>query len=592
MEISRHDLIGAIKDKVHSTLPKCFEALEKAKLDMNRVDKVALVGGSTMIPYVQQIVAKELLEGNTSKLVSPLPRDPTTSVAMGAAIKAATYGTTHIADDRRFQIMLKSYNSTQEVRHTVYGSVHSLDDELDLSEGTVEIEDISVASYNEETNLGKNGHFRFRGVPLTQNALNNFDLIVRGERAVEIGRIPIVIQHSLDIQPLPTDIGGGEPLAKAWRLEVVGRKGRLEKFDLLEEGTPVPATRTYDFITTDQTGKVRIALFEEDRLIREILVEVPTSLPVDSAVNLNIRCDEKYFITVDGNIPDAPGIEFHVEIEPPPPPPIPTTEDVEELRLEFEGAVEYIKNPDRQGRLWTEFQKTYDDIQEAFSNQDEPKLRQRVPELAALVAQALEPELEDRLEPPKEKFDELVRELNTMLLMSSLMADKIPNITELREAIETHRQLGEESYAKKDQIGYKEAFKGLAAIYQAIAQAIEDEIGGPGPGPGPDPVIQARGIVVNLQRKHQQLARNPNFRLKPDWRGASEWLEDVNDELVAIGEEIRTLEPLIFQEPERVTRQGLALQHRLENLEMRVLEGPPSPPEVPEGTVGKRKGEK
>ena len=69
------------KDLFDSTLEPVRKALKDAKLDKKDIDKVLLVGGSTRIPYIQELVKKELGQ-EPSKGVNP-----DEVVAMGAAIQ-------------------------------------------------------------------------------------------------------------------------------------------------------------------------------------------------------------------------------------------------------------------------------------------------------------------------------------------------------------------------------------------------------------------------------------------------------------------------------------------------------------------------
>ncbi len=68
-------------DLFESTLEPVRKALKDAKLKAKDIDKVLLVGGSTRIPYIQELVKKEL-EQDPSKGVNP-----DECVAMGAAIQ-------------------------------------------------------------------------------------------------------------------------------------------------------------------------------------------------------------------------------------------------------------------------------------------------------------------------------------------------------------------------------------------------------------------------------------------------------------------------------------------------------------------------
>ena len=70
-----------ISDLVESTLEPVRKAMKDAKLSKKDIDKVLLVGGSTRIPCVQELVKKEL-EKEPSKEVNP-----DEVVAMGAAIQ-------------------------------------------------------------------------------------------------------------------------------------------------------------------------------------------------------------------------------------------------------------------------------------------------------------------------------------------------------------------------------------------------------------------------------------------------------------------------------------------------------------------------
>jgi molecular chaperone DnaK len=69
------------KDLFDSTLEPVRKALKDAKLDKKDIDKVILVGGSTRIPYIQDLVKKELGQEPNKSV------NPDEVVAMGAAIQ-------------------------------------------------------------------------------------------------------------------------------------------------------------------------------------------------------------------------------------------------------------------------------------------------------------------------------------------------------------------------------------------------------------------------------------------------------------------------------------------------------------------------
>ena len=81
MDITRAKFEDLIRDLVESTTEPVRKALKDAKLKASYIDKVILVGGSTRIPMVQELVKKELGK-EPSKGVNP-----DEVVAMGAAIQ-------------------------------------------------------------------------------------------------------------------------------------------------------------------------------------------------------------------------------------------------------------------------------------------------------------------------------------------------------------------------------------------------------------------------------------------------------------------------------------------------------------------------
>ncbi|MBE6146970.1 MAG: molecular chaperone DnaK [Firmicutes bacterium] len=81
MTITRAKFEELIHDLVHSTLEPVRKALKDAKLSSKDIDKIILVGGSTRIPMVQELVEKELGQKPSHEV------NPDEAVAMGAAIQ-------------------------------------------------------------------------------------------------------------------------------------------------------------------------------------------------------------------------------------------------------------------------------------------------------------------------------------------------------------------------------------------------------------------------------------------------------------------------------------------------------------------------
>ncbi len=81
LTLTRAKFEDLIRDLVESTVEPVRKALKDAKLEPKDIDKVLLVGGSTRVPMVQELVKKELGKEPSKEV------NPDEVVAMGAAIQ-------------------------------------------------------------------------------------------------------------------------------------------------------------------------------------------------------------------------------------------------------------------------------------------------------------------------------------------------------------------------------------------------------------------------------------------------------------------------------------------------------------------------
>lgn len=85
IDITRSKFEQLVEDLVQRTLKPCEKALKGAKLKKSEIDQVILVGGSTRIPKIQEVV-KDFFEKEPSKGVNP-----DEVVAIGAAIQGGVF---------------------------------------------------------------------------------------------------------------------------------------------------------------------------------------------------------------------------------------------------------------------------------------------------------------------------------------------------------------------------------------------------------------------------------------------------------------------------------------------------------------------
>jgi molecular chaperone DnaK len=82
LEITRAQFEKLIKDLAVSTLDEVDKALKDANISASDIDEVLLVGGSTRIPYIQELVAKKFGKEPRKDI------NPDEAVALGAAVQA------------------------------------------------------------------------------------------------------------------------------------------------------------------------------------------------------------------------------------------------------------------------------------------------------------------------------------------------------------------------------------------------------------------------------------------------------------------------------------------------------------------------
>lgn len=81
-EVARQEFVAAIEDLLDRTLVAIDKALDDANLQATDVDRILLVGGSTRIPAVWEMVAERMAQDPHMEI------DPDAAVALGAAVQA------------------------------------------------------------------------------------------------------------------------------------------------------------------------------------------------------------------------------------------------------------------------------------------------------------------------------------------------------------------------------------------------------------------------------------------------------------------------------------------------------------------------
>jgi molecular chaperone DnaK len=101
-------------------------------------------------------------------------------------------------------------------------------------------------------------------------------------------------------------------IAKDISLEVV-RAGRRDRRVLISRGTGLPTEVKHRFFTADQSGAVVLRILQNRVPIKTLLLQVPKDLPIGTAVELMVKCDEAMRLEARAVVA---GLELWAQVEP------------------------------------------------------------------------------------------------------------------------------------------------------------------------------------------------------------------------------------------------------------------------------------
>ena len=585
LAISREVFETLIRNHIERTIPLCWTALakafQKANITLKDIDHICLVGGSTYIPLVQQMVKDSLCSvpeappldpeqvdsilnqvpaeqreiarkliglHERARCVQPAFDEPDTCVALGAAIRAASAGLYVYDDQRQIRVELRGQGGTTKGEYSIRGQVKSLEENVSLIGGRIELQS-RESDFHLQQALSEDGRFYFKNVPLQGNVTNAFSLSLydaHDQLLAELGHT--VVQSSEH-----RDIGGTlstAVLSKPILLEGV-EQGRLTRGILLPEGTSLPTTAQFQFELIDSTGRVRFPLYQANREIKEVSVQVDPNLPKGTPIYFTIHCDEQVNLKIEGEIG---GQYFDVPIGPPALPQPPSQQDLLVLKNQFARKVDGLPAEESQPLIQM-FEAILSDILEALAAADDPKAISKTADLEGLI-KSIDLRMPD-LEPPWETFQQLLAKIEQLI---QIAADTLPDFdvaaaqSHLTEITEQARR----AYAAGDQQEYAETVEAVRSSGNSIQQQLADikgakddipieirasaqlqETGQKGTALQLFCMMQGRndlaqkigGLLRDWQQKRARVNQDPHDALR--------WCQTVNTELAKIFRELR-----------------------------------------------------
>ncbi|RMG22388.1 MAG: hypothetical protein D6732_25865 [Methanobacteriota archaeon] len=554
----RSELEEIARPIVERTIPYCFEALEKANkkagITLGDVDAIILAGGSTHIPLVRKMVQDALCFNSEAKevrakCIEPVYDKVDTIVALGAAIRAAAIGGLAIYnEDRSLRVSFRGTASVSAKETHIGGQVEALNQDIDVSGGRIRLS-IPDLGYEDEDELGENNNFAFRKVPLQASAENllTFEIFdSTGKLLATAGRAIRQVQET----PRPTGGSGSTAvLSKPLILEVM-KEGKVVRKELISASDPLPAHKIYQFAHPGNTQLIRLPLYQLKRKIQEILVEVSPTLPKGTPIELDIRIDEHYLITVKGQIGDT---SFNFKVEPPPPRKMPTEEEIQALHKSFSENCAYLP-PGKKALAEARYKKARKSFESSYNRGDNDQAIHDFEEMEEIVASISS--TEGSLQPPREFFDELVKEcleLNSYVARAAAESGYPHDQREVAKAIEAQRVMGEKALANSDQKSYSDVL--------ALLESIRNNLIGLG-----QKFFQERDTRTDIEKATDHIRYAEDEASKMEQFAASQEREDLKGEIHQIKSQLKDLSREAQKNPKAVQEKIGKLRARLEQI--------------------------
>ena len=311
-----HDMLkGIMEPFLERTVSICQEVMKRNNLDGDKIDKLILVGGPTLSPYLQKILYDKVTRNVDGSV------DPMTAVAKGAALYAATRD---IPDELRSTLepdvmALELYYESMAVDTTSFLAVKVKEGQAHENL-TLEVTRDDGAWTSGQVPYEENGVII--ELSLVENKANCFSLTVSaGGLKAEISPDSLTILHGIQAPaaPLPYQIGFG-----AWDSEA--ERQMFLPFVGLEKGKPLPAVgvahgrkTTMRIVPGDKNTFLKIPVIQAPSFITsapaslyehvaDVIIDgddVENEIPAGTEVEIEVAADSSEMMTFTVSLPDS-----------------------------------------------------------------------------------------------------------------------------------------------------------------------------------------------------------------------------------------------------------------------------------------------
>jgi molecular chaperone DnaK len=530
--IHRGDFNRLVKDKVDRTIDCCQEALararDKAGIRLADIDYVVLVGGSSRIPLVRETVRAAFCNPSLSEHVrcpEPLLSEPDLCVAYGAALRAATYGTRHLFPNlqraRSFlpdldlglgleepgldlELHITSPVNVQETKYTLIGCVRGAG-AAEVRHGGSVCATVLGTGENAEAILQPDGGFS-RELVLQPETDNLLELTLCDNAGRDLIRLPLTVRHRAAARALGPAVLATQLVTKPLAIEVLNRQRQRVKQIIAPIGATLPGRFTCTCRTVDQVGRVVVPIFEENRVIKQMVIaDLDPGLPIGSPVDVELNIDVKHAIEVRVLVREA-GRSETAAIEGPPQPHRPTREEIDDVQRRIDQVLPTFSGSYR-ARIRARVSELRKDLDESLRYDDEPKAIQRMAELRDVLDQ-LTYRRGQSLDPPWTRFEQLVKDC---LHLAATTAEAVHgNREELSAPIHAQVKYAQQAYEEENQALYRQCWNQLERYAGQLVQLLRERQPEPEPGPpverpawleAKDGVERFRGYLAEVWKK-------------------------------------------------------------------------------------------
>jgi hypothetical protein len=279
----------------------CRTALERAEqagdLSLTQVDYVTLAGATSLVASVQEALT-QALESLGIGRAQVLAQEADICIACGTALRGALRGRTYQFGTRpagdggravppQLEVHLAGLARTRHTNYSLVGTVRGRPPH-DLGLGASVRVEMHASGVVEEAFLKEDGSFS-QDLELVPDVDNPLSLTVCDVAGRELVVIPSPIHHAVRHER-----GGcpGRLLTRSLQLEALDNQHRRLRLTVAPARAVVPGEFSCPCRTADQSGKIVVPIWEDDRLLQTVtLSSIPPDLPVGSAIEVRLRIE-------------------------------------------------------------------------------------------------------------------------------------------------------------------------------------------------------------------------------------------------------------------------------------------------------------